>query len=150
MIRVLSALGAILGKYESVRIVLLILNAIVISALALGAFKRNFGSCRFGCHNQNSIQKITPLDRRVKLVYHTFKRLSIFFAPFSNFFYIFTKGIFREIFSRKTHPFFLYYIYGTHTRTRRGNARAHYAHKPAHTRTYTSAVKSARILLQAP
>ena len=94
MIRVLFALGAILGKYESIRIVLLVLNAIVISALALGAFKRNFGSCRFGCHNQNSIQKITPLDRRVELVYHTFERLSIFFASFLNFFYFLGRDFF--------------------------------------------------------
>ena len=63
VIRVLSALRAVLGKYESIRIVLLILDAVVVSALAFGAFKRNFGSCRFGCHNQNSIQKITPLIR---------------------------------------------------------------------------------------
>ena len=102
MIRVLFALGAILGKYESIRIVLLVLNAVVISALALGAFKRNFGSCRFGCHNQNSIQKITPLDRRVELVYHTFEKLSIFFAPFLNFFYIFTTGFLRGNFQKKT------------------------------------------------
>ena len=66
VIRVLFALGAILGKYESIRIVLLVLDAVVVSALAFGAFQRNFGSCRFGCHNQNSIQKITPLGRRVK------------------------------------------------------------------------------------
>ena len=113
MIRVLFALGAILGKYESIRIVLLVLNAVVISALALGAFKRNFGSCRFGCHNQNSIQKITPLDRRVKLVYHTFERLSIFFAPFLNFFYIFTKGFLRGIFRRKL-PSLSFYNYISH------------------------------------
>ena len=60
VIRVLSALGAILGKYESIRIVLLVLNAIVISALALGAFKRNFGSCRFGCHNKTPYKKLHP------------------------------------------------------------------------------------------
>ena len=115
VIRVLFALGAILGKYESIRIVLLVLNAIVISALALRAFKRNFGSCRFGCHNQNSIQKITPLDRRVKLVYHTFERLSIFFASFFNFFYIFTKGFLRGIFRRKT-PLLSFYNYISHAR----------------------------------
>ena len=68
VIRVLSALGAVLGKYESIRIVLLVLDAVVVSALAFGAFKRNFGSCRFGCHNQNSIQKITPLFGCVRLV----------------------------------------------------------------------------------
>jgi hypothetical protein len=61
--RVFFAERAVLGKYQSVRIVLLVLQAVVISALAFRAFKRNFGSCRFGCHNQNSIQKITPLSR---------------------------------------------------------------------------------------
>ena len=60
MIRVLSALGAILGKYESVRIVLLILNAVVVSMLAFGAFERDFGSCRFGCHSKTPYKKITP------------------------------------------------------------------------------------------
>ena len=65
MIRVLSALRAVLGKNDSIGVVLLVLNAIVVSALAFSAFKRNFGSCRFGCHNQNSIQKITPLGGRV-------------------------------------------------------------------------------------
>ena len=89
MIRVLSALRAILGKYESICRILLILDAVVVSALAFGAFKRNFGSCRFGCHNENSIQKITPLDRRVDLVYHTFEGLSIFFEGFLRFFWNF-------------------------------------------------------------
>jgi len=55
--RVLFAERAVLGKNESIGIVLLILNAVIVSSFALGALKRNFGSCRFGCHNQNSIQK---------------------------------------------------------------------------------------------
>jgi hypothetical protein len=54
---VLLAERTILGKNESVGIVLLVLNRIVISMLAFGAFKRDFGSCRFGCHSKNSIQK---------------------------------------------------------------------------------------------
>ena len=66
MFRVLLAERAVLAQNKSVGIVLLVLNAVVVSMLAFRAFKRNFGSCRFGCHNQNSIQKITPLDRRVK------------------------------------------------------------------------------------
>ena len=66
VIRVLFAERTILAERQSVRIVLLVLNAVIISVFALSAFKRNFGSCRFGCHNQNSIQKITPLGRRVK------------------------------------------------------------------------------------
>ena len=57
MFRVLLAERTILIKYKSVRIVLLVLNRVVVSMLAFRAFKRNFGSCRFGCHNQNSIQK---------------------------------------------------------------------------------------------
>ena len=57
MFRVLLAERAVFVKSQSVGIVLLILNTVIISMLAFGAFKRNFGSCRFGCHNQNSIQK---------------------------------------------------------------------------------------------
>ena len=60
MIRVLFALGAILGKYESIRIVLLVLDAVIVSMLAFGTFKRNFGSCRFGCHSKTPYKKITP------------------------------------------------------------------------------------------
>ena len=86
MFGVLFAERTILGKNESVGIVLLVLNRIIVSVFAFRTFKRNFGSCRFGCHNQNSIQKITPLGGRVKLVYHTFEGLSIFFECFFNFF----------------------------------------------------------------
>ena len=141
MLRVLFAERTIFIHNESVRIVLFVLNTVVISVLAFGAFKRNFGSCRFGCHNQNSIQKITPLDRRVELVYHTFKRLSIFFAPFSNFFYIFTKGFFRGISPRKNCPIIFYIIY---TQTRKARTRVHAGvaherimrrHRRAHIRT---------------
>ncbi len=57
MFRVLLAERAVFAKSQSVGIVLLILNTVIVSMLAFGAFKRNFGSCRFGCHNQNSIQK---------------------------------------------------------------------------------------------
>ena len=63
MLRVLFAERAILAQNESIGIVFLVFQTIVVSVLALRAFKRNFGSCRFGCHNQNSIQKITPLNR---------------------------------------------------------------------------------------
>ena len=156
VIRVFSALRAILGKYESVRIVLLILDAVVVSALAFGAFKRNFGSCRFGCHNQNSIQKITPLDRRVELVYHTFERLSIFFAPFSNFFYIFTKGIFRAVFNVKNHPFHTILYIRMRTPSAHTGIHDTYAHAWAtrrrimrirvHAHVGARAVKSSRIL----
>ena len=68
MFRVLLAERAVFVKSQSVRIVLLILNTVIVSMLAFGAFKRNFGSCRFGCHNQNSIQKnYTPQVRKSSL-----------------------------------------------------------------------------------
>ena len=58
---VLFAERTILGKNESIRIILLVLNTVVVSMLAFRAFKRNFRSSGFNCHNKNSIQKITPL-----------------------------------------------------------------------------------------
>ena len=61
MFRVLLAERAILGKYKSVRIVLFVLNAVVVSLLAFGAFKSDFSSCRFGCHIKTPYKKITPL-----------------------------------------------------------------------------------------
>ena len=67
VIRVLFAERAVFGKSQSVGIVLLVLNTVVISMLAFGAFKRNFVSSRFGCHSKNSIQKITPLFRVRKI-----------------------------------------------------------------------------------
>ena len=95
MIRVLSALGAVLGKNESIGIVLLVLQAVVISMLAFSTFKGNFSSCRFGCHSKTPYKKITPSLRRVYRVYHTLKGLSILFKRifeiffgFSNFFYV--------------------------------------------------------------
>ena len=61
---VLLAERTILGKNESVGIVLLVLDRIVVSMLTFGAFERDFSSCRLGCHNQNSIQKnYTPQVR---------------------------------------------------------------------------------------
>ena len=57
MLRVLFAERTVFVHNESVRIVLFVLNTVIVSMLAFSAFKRNFGSCRFGCHNQNSIQK---------------------------------------------------------------------------------------------
>ena len=94
MFGVLSATRAVLGKNQSVGIVLLVLNTVVVSMLAFRAFKRNFRSSGFNCHNKNSIQKITPLVGCVKLVYHTFKGLSIFFESFLRFFLYFYKIIF--------------------------------------------------------
>ena len=51
VLRVLLAERAVFVHNEPVRIVLFVLNTVVVSMLAFGAFKRNFGSCRFGCHN---------------------------------------------------------------------------------------------------
>jgi len=87
--RVLLAERAVLGKNESIRVVLFVLNAVIVSMLAFGTFKRNFGSCRFGCHSKTPYKKITPIFRRVYRVYHTLKYLSIFFESFCNFFYDF-------------------------------------------------------------
>ena len=68
MVRVLSAERAIFAHYQSVRIVLFVLNTVVVSMLAFRALKRDFRSSGFNCHNKNSIQKITPLVGCVKLV----------------------------------------------------------------------------------
>ena len=57
MFGVLLAERAVLAKYDSIGIVLFVFNTVVVSMFAFSAFERNFGSCRFGCHNQNSIQK---------------------------------------------------------------------------------------------
>ena len=91
VIRVLLAERTVFAHNKSIGIVLLVLDTVVVSMLAFRAFKRNFRSSGFNCHNKNSIQKITPLVGCVKLVYHTFKGLSIFFESFFDFFYIFTK-----------------------------------------------------------
>ena len=63
MISVLLAERAVFAHNKSVRIVLLVLNTVVVSMLAFRAFKRDFRSSGFNCHNKNSIQKITPLIR---------------------------------------------------------------------------------------
>ena len=80
MIRVLSALRAVLGKNDSIRVVLLVLNAIVVSALAFSAFKRNFGSCRFGCHNKTPYKKITPSQARILILPYFIGLVNLFCA----------------------------------------------------------------------
>ena len=60
MLRVLLAERAVFAHNESVRIVLLVLNTVIVSMLAFGTFKRDFGSCRFGCHSKTPYKKITP------------------------------------------------------------------------------------------
>ncbi len=96
--RVLLTERTVFVHNESVGIVLLVFNTVVVSMLAFRAFKRNFRSSGFNCHNKNSIQKITPLIGCVKLVYHTFEGLSIFFESFFYFFCVFIKLFF---FSKK-------------------------------------------------
>ena len=51
---------AIFADLDSVGIVLFIFNTVVISVFAFRAFKRDFGSCRFGCHIETPYKKITP------------------------------------------------------------------------------------------
>ena len=71
MFGVLLAERAILFENQSVGIVLLVLDAVIVSMLAFRAFECNFGPCRLCCHIANSIQKnYTPL-RCVNKVYHT-------------------------------------------------------------------------------
>ena len=89
MFRMLSAERAVLGKSKSVRVVLLILQAVIISMLAFGTFKGNFSSCRFGCHSKTPYKKITPSLRRVYRVYHTLRGLSILFERIFEIFFAF-------------------------------------------------------------
>ena len=84
---VLLAERAVLFQNKPVGIVLLVLDAVIISMLAFRAFECNFGSCRFCCHIENSIQKnYTPL-RCVNKVYHTSRGLSILFERKNKFFF---------------------------------------------------------------
>ena len=62
MFRMLFAERAVLGNHKSVGIVLLVFDAVIVSMLAFGTFKSNFGSCRFDCHNKTPYKKITPLS----------------------------------------------------------------------------------------
>ena len=63
MLRVLLAERTVFADNDSIMIVLLVLDTVVVSMLAFRAFKRNLSSSGLNCHNQNSIQKITPLIR---------------------------------------------------------------------------------------
>ena len=61
MIGVLFAERAVLAQNKSVGIVLLVFDAVIVSMLAFGALERDFGSCRFSCHNSKTpYKKITP------------------------------------------------------------------------------------------
>jgi hypothetical protein len=62
MLGVFLAERAIFLQRHSVRVILLVLNAVIVSMLAFRTLKCNFGSCRFGCHNTKTpYKKITPL-----------------------------------------------------------------------------------------
>ena len=78
MFGVLSAERAVFGKNQSVRIVLLVLNTVIVTLLAFGAFERDFVSRGLNCHNKTPCKKITP-PRCVNKVYHIQGVLSIFF-----------------------------------------------------------------------
>lgn len=59
---VLFADRAILFQFQTVGIVALILETVVIAVLALGTLERNFSSRRFGSHfKKTPYKKITPL-----------------------------------------------------------------------------------------
>ena len=60
MLGVFLAERAVFIQSQSVGIVLFIFNTVVISVFAFRAFKRDFGSCRFGCHIETPYKKITP------------------------------------------------------------------------------------------
>ena len=51
MFRMLFAERAVFGQNESIRVVLLVLNAVIVSMLAFGTFKGDFRSSRFNRHN---------------------------------------------------------------------------------------------------
>ena len=90
MFGVLLAERAVLGKNQSVRIVLFVLNTVVVSMLAFRTFKRDFRSSGFNCHNKNSIQKITPLFRVRKISLTHFQGVvNLFCLLFLSFFGIF-------------------------------------------------------------
>lgn len=57
---VLSAYGAILFEFKTVGIVALILKAVIITVMTLGALERDFHSRGFGSHYKTPYKKITP------------------------------------------------------------------------------------------
>ena len=82
----LLATRAVLGKNQSVGIVLLVLDTVVVSALAFGAFERDLVSSGFNCHNEKTpCKKITPL-RCLSIFYHNLRGMSIFFELIFSFF----------------------------------------------------------------
>ena len=103
MFRVLLAERAIFAHYQSVRIVLFVLDAVIVSMLAFGTFKRNFGSCRLGCHNQNSIQKNYTPRSGAYIEFSIFKIACQSFLQY--FLYFFVIFLFFSLFS------FLYIIF---------------------------------------
>ena len=54
--------GAVLLEFETVGIVSLILEAVVIAVFAFRTLERNFEPCGFNCHGEKTpYKKITPL-----------------------------------------------------------------------------------------
>ena len=103
MIGVLFAERAVLAENESVRIVLLVLNCVIVSMLAFCAFKSDFSSCRLGCHNQNSIQKNYTPRSGAYIEFSIFKIACQSFLQY--FLYFFVIFLFFSLFS------FLYIIF---------------------------------------
>ena len=89
MFRVLLAERTIFRDHQTIRIVLLVLNAVIVSMLAFGTFKSNFGSCRFDCHNKTPYKKITPLGGAYIKFTILAKACQSFLNEFLQFFYVF-------------------------------------------------------------
>ena len=110
---VLSAERAIFAQNESVRIVFLVLNRVVISLLAFRTFKRDFRSSGFSftCHNQKTpYKKLHPSwVRAIKFI--TLSRgCQSFFALFLIFF-TFLQNYFFARFLALSPSLFFYYAY---------------------------------------
>ena len=80
MFRMLFAERAVFAQNKSVGIVLLVLKAVVVSTLAFGTFKSDFGSCRFGCHNKTPYKKITPSQARILILPYFMGLVNLFCA----------------------------------------------------------------------
>ena len=93
MLGVFLAERAVFVQSQSVGIVLLILNTVVISVFAFRAFKRDFGSCRFGCHIETPYKKITP-SLKVRSYILAYKKRLV--NSFSGGFAEFDEKIFRK------------------------------------------------------
>ena len=84
----LFAERAVFAQNKSVGIVLLVLKAVVVSTLAFGAFKSDFGSCRLGCHIKNSIQKNYTPWSAITILTHFQGDVNLFCKVFKKYFLI--------------------------------------------------------------